>query len=255
VLADFKPQNRSFFYGVDLISPNLEEGMLMTGAHAPQEIGKKLVDEFGAYVVLTRGSDGMSAFRKGDAQEFHVPGKKIKVFDISGAGDTAVATLALALASGASVQDAATLSNEAGAIVVQKPGTATLSAEELVSACAAGSRIENLQIVPKLWGHEKWVENNDKYCCKILSVNKGYQCSLHYHEKKDETFVVTQGHIRLELGSEVHHLYPGSFMRIPPKTPHRFTGIEDSLITEVSTHHDEADSFRLEKSRKAPEFI
>ena len=86
----------------------------------------------------------------------------------------------------------------------------------------------------------------------MLSLNKGYQCSLHYHKNKDETFVITEGQVRLELGSEVLHLRPGAFIRIPPNTHHRFTGIEDSLIMEVSTHHEESDSYRLEESRKAP---
>lgn len=253
-LADFKPRNKSFFYGADIISPNLEEGRRMTGFHDSREVGVQLVRDFNAYVVLTRGGDGISAFKTSDAEEFHVPGKRIKVFDVSGAGDTAVASLALGLASGLSVQSAVMLSNEASAIVVQKPGTATLTADELASAFKIDTHIENIDIVPKVWGYEKWIENNVKYCCKILSLNRGYQCSLHYHKEKDETFMVTQGHVRLELGDEVLHLRPGSFVRVPPGTHHRFTGMEDSLIMEVSTHHDEADSYRIEESRKAPEF-
>ncbi len=110
--------------------------------------------------------------------------------------------------------------------------------------------IDNVAIVPKLWGYEKWLENNDKYCCKILSLNKGYQCSLHYHKNKDETFLVTKGRIRLELGSETMLLDKGDFVRVLPGTQHRFAGIENSLIIEMSTHHEDKDSYRIEKSRK-----
>lgn len=133
-LADFKPQNKSYFYGADIISPNLKEAREMTGLHDLGEIGPRLVKDFDAYIVVTRGGEGVSVFKKEDAEEFHVPGKKIKIFDVSGAGDTAIATLALGLASGLSVPQAVMLSNEAGAIVVQKPGTATLSREELLLA-------------------------------------------------------------------------------------------------------------------------
>jgi mannose-6-phosphate isomerase-like protein (cupin superfamily) len=108
-------------------------------------------------------------------------------------------------------------------------------------------------MVPKAWGYEQWIENNDKYCCKILGLNKGYQCSLHYHKNKDETFLVTVGHVRLELGDEVLHLRPGSFARVPQNTLHRFAGIEDSVIIEVSTHHEDSDSYRTEESRKMDE--
>ncbi len=250
VLADFKPQNKEYFKGVDLISPNLKEGQEISGLKEPEEIGPKLVKDFGAHVVLTRGGDGLSVFRSGDGSHYHIPGKKIKIFDVSGAGDTSIATLALGLVSGLELEPAAVLANEAGAIVVQKPGTAALSVEELLSSLRADGHIENIGIVPKVWGYEKWLENNEKYCCKLLSLNKGYQCSLHYHKNKDETFLITQGHVRLELGDEVMHLYPGAFVRIPPNTPHRFTGMDDSLIMEVSTYHDEADSYRLEESRR-----
>ncbi len=108
-------------------------------------------------------------------------------------------------------------------------------------------------MVPKLWGYEQWIQNNDKYCCKILGLNKGYQCSLHYHKNKDETFLVTSGHVRLELGDQVIHLRQGSFARVLPNTPHRFAGMEDSVIMEISTHHEDSDSYRIEESRKMDE--
>lgn len=110
--------------------------------------------------------------------------------------------------------------------------------------------ISDVTIVPKLWGYEKWLENNEKYCSKVLSLNKGFQCSLHYHKNKDETFLVTKGHVRLELGDQVLDLTEGDFVRVAPGTPHRFAGLEDSFIMETSTHHEEDDSYRIEESRK-----
>ncbi|HUZ93196.1 MAG TPA: PfkB family carbohydrate kinase [Candidatus Paceibacterota bacterium] len=250
VLADLKPKNKEFFVGVDVISPNLKEGKEITGEESVEKIGKALVDYFGSDVMLTRSGDGISVFEKKGAVHRHIPGKKITVFDVSGAGDTAIAVAALGIASGLELETAAVLANAAGAVVVQKPGTATLSLEELISELKLENHIERVDVVPKVWGYEKWLENNDKYCSKLLSLNKGYQCSLHYHKVKDEMFIVTKGHVRLELGGKVTHLREGGFMRIPPGAQHRFSGMEDSLIIEVSTHHDEADSYRIEESRK-----
>ncbi|MBI2623047.1 MAG: cupin domain-containing protein [Candidatus Liptonbacteria bacterium] len=252
MLADFNTaKHKKYFIGVDVVTPNLKEAREFTGLHAVEEIGPQLVSDFGAHVVLTRGGEGMSLFRREDASHHHTPGKKVSVFDVSGAGDTSISVLALGMAAGGlDIADAVALANEASALVVQKPGTAAISPEELASVVRGDNHLENVARVPKVWGYEQWLENNEKYCCKVLALNKGYQCSLHYHKKKDETFLVTAGHVRLELGDEVLHLRPGTFVRVPPNTRHRFAGIEDSAIIEVSTHHDEADSFRIEESRK-----
>lgn len=250
IFADFKPVNKEIFIGVDLVSPNIREGAEITGVDSVEEMGARLVEYFNADAMLTRGGDGISVFSREEGSHRHIPGKKIKVFDVSGAGDTTIAVAAIASAAGMTIEDAAFVANSAGAIVVQKPGTATVSFEELESALRLDGHVESVDIVPKVWGYEKWLENNDKYCSKLLSLNKGYQCSLHYHKVKDEMFLVTKGHVRLELGDEVIHLRDGNFIRIPPGTKHRFTGIEDSLIMEVSTHHDEGDSCRLEESKR-----
>ena len=70
---------------------------------------------------------------------------------------------------------------------------------------------------------------------------------------KDEMFLLIKGHVRLELGDTVTYLREGNFVRVPPGTLHRFRGVEDSVIVEISTHHDDADSYRVkgEESRKA----
>ncbi len=249
VVADIKPANKELFKGADVIKCNRKEAREMTGTENVEEAGRLLTEYFGCDVVISRGQEGASLFGSDGAYR-HIPSKKIKVFDVSGAGDTFIAALTLALASGLNREDAMTVANSAGAIVVQKPGTATVSSEELLSALLPDMHVEKLDIVPKLWGYEKWLENNERYCSKLLSLNKGYQSSMHYHKIKDETLIVTEGHVRFELGDQILHMWPGNFVRVPPNTPHRFTGMENSTMIEVSTNHDEADVVRIEESRE-----
>lgn len=101
---------------------------------------------------------------------------------------------------------------------------------------------------PKVWGEEHWIANGT-YCGKKLILRKGFQCSLHYHKNKDETFYVQSGKVGFELGDKKCELLPGDSVHVPPTVPHRFTGLEDSEIFEFSTYHEEEDSYRLEPSR------
>jgi D-beta-D-heptose 7-phosphate kinase/D-beta-D-heptose 1-phosphate adenosyltransferase len=247
VIADIKPEQSGKFIGVDLIKPNLKEAQVMTGERDVVKMGKALVKKFKSDVFLTRGGEGISIFDK-KGHHTHLPAKKVTVFNVSGAGDTVAAVAALSLGAGASLVEAARLANAAAQIVVQKEGTATASIEDILSVLTI--HLDSTQAVPKLWGEEKWLENNDKYCCKQLTIKKGYQCSLHYHKVKDEMFLLTKGHIRLELGDKVLYMREGNFVRVPTGVPHRFRGLEDSVIIEISTHHEDSDSYRLEESRK-----
>lgn len=249
IIADIKPQNKDLFVGVDLIAPNLKEAQQMAEETDVDKAGKKLVKYFNCDVIITKSEEGISIYFNNKKKK-DLPTEKIKVIDVSGAGDTVMAVLGLSLASGATLEESAFLANLAGKIVVQKLGTASLNKEELTSALQKDNHLEGVDMVPKLWGYEKWLENNDKYCCKLLSIKKGYQCSLHYHKIKDEMFFITQGHIRVELDKKILHLRPGNFIRVKPGQKHRFRGIEDSLFIEISTHHDESDSYRVEESRK-----
>jgi bifunctional ADP-heptose synthase (sugar kinase/adenylyltransferase) len=91
-----------------------------------------------AAVLVTRGGRGMALFEPG-APTLHIPiyGSD-EIADVTGAGDTVMATLTLALASGATMAEAAQLANYAGGLVVMKRGTATVSARELAGAVRAG---------------------------------------------------------------------------------------------------------------------
>ena len=105
--------------------------------------------------------------------------------------------------------------------------------------------------VDKNWGYEDWVVNNELYCFKKLFVKKGYQCSIHWHKVKDETFHIERGVLKLELfGKDPIVLSEGCQYRLWPNKLHRFTAIEDTMIYEISTHHEDSDSYRVIKGGK-----
>ena len=84
----------------------------------------------GTALLLTRGADGISLFTQ-DGEPVHVAAVAKEVYDVTGAGDSVVSTLALSLAAGATLEDGARLANEAAAIAVGKVGTAAVGHEEL----------------------------------------------------------------------------------------------------------------------------
>lgn len=109
------------------------------------------------------------------------------------------------------------------------------------------------EIHKKVWGREEWIANTEKYCGKILTINKGYRCSIHYHKAKDETFYLLSGIILIEIKGKERVMKKEDVQRILPLTEHRFTGLEKSVIIEFSTHHEETDSYRETQSEKIPE--
>jgi len=96
--------------------------------------------------------------------------------------------------------------------------------------------------VEKPWGWELvWAEAGD-YVGKLLFVRAGESLSLQYHEVKDESWLVQEGRARLELGEvggelETFEIAPGDAYRLRPRTVHRMTAVEDTLVVEVSTNH------------------
>jgi len=100
--------------------------------------------------------------------------------------------------------------------------------------------------VKKEWGKEIWMVNNGLYCGKKLIINKGKRCSLHHHREKDETFYLDKGKILIEIGKEEKIMREGEAVRIKPGTNHRYSGLEDSVLIEISTHHEDSDSYRVE---------
>jgi len=137
VFVDPKIEHADYYRPITIITPNQREAELLTGTSISDEAslkqaGHKLLEKFGCeYALITRGEDGMSLF---DAvNSHHLPTFAREVFDVTGAGDTVIATLCLAYAAGASIEECATLANHAAGIVVGKVGTATLCRSELLS--------------------------------------------------------------------------------------------------------------------------
>ena len=136
IVVDPKPPHFDLYRDVTAITPNLKEAEEMFGkkiagdseaALALQRIRRRFRTRF---TVITRGGQGISAAAKG-GKIFHLPAFSHEVFDVTGAGDTVVAVLTLALVSGASLREAVALANAAASIVVEKIGTSQVSLEEL----------------------------------------------------------------------------------------------------------------------------
>jgi D-glycero-beta-D-manno-heptose-7-phosphate kinase len=137
IVIDPKPKHKDFYKNATLITPNHKEAHEMTGLAEEEpsdadinNMGKKLLQELNSTVLITKGEKGMSLFEK-DGKITSIPTFAKEVYDIVGAGDTSVATLALALASGASFEESAIIANHAAGITVGKVGTSTVSIEEL----------------------------------------------------------------------------------------------------------------------------
>lgn len=136
IIVDPKPKNITRFIGTTILTPNSHEAELMSGieitdekslamaAHIIQE--QLQVDA----ILITRGEAGMALFEQGQPP-FLIPTVAKEVFDVTGAGDTVIATLALAKAAGLSFREAAIVANQAAGIVVGKLGTATTSLQEI----------------------------------------------------------------------------------------------------------------------------
>jgi len=135
VLVDPKGDDYARYRGATLLTPNRSEFREVAGRwKTEQELtmkAQKLRSELHLDALLiTRSEDGMSLYL--DNQVRHEPTQTREVFDVSGAGDTVIATLAVMLASGAGLADAMSIANRAAGIVVGKLGTAVVSREEIV---------------------------------------------------------------------------------------------------------------------------
>jgi D-beta-D-heptose 7-phosphate kinase/D-beta-D-heptose 1-phosphate adenosyltransferase len=135
ITVDPKLQNFFEFKGVTVMKPNMKEVTEALGTEAIgqtfETIGFKVMKRLECQsVVLTRSEHGMTIFEEGQPPRT-IPTVAREVYDVSGAGDTVIATLTLALAAGATLLQAATLANYAAGIEVEKLGVATVSADEL----------------------------------------------------------------------------------------------------------------------------
>lgn len=144
-LIDPKRRNFSHYREASLMKPNLEEAQLATGIEirTTQDLcraGALLLESWKTEAVLvSRGEEGMSLFKK-NAPPQHFPATAREVFDVTGAGDTVLATCALALGAGASLEEATMWANHAAGVVVGKVGTATVSPQELKAVLSGKGR-------------------------------------------------------------------------------------------------------------------
>jgi D-beta-D-heptose 7-phosphate kinase/D-beta-D-heptose 1-phosphate adenosyltransferase len=137
IVVDPKSNDFRKYAGCTLITPNLHEAATAAGMPIESEddlrrAGAYLLGQLpGASVLITRGPDGMALFEAGHTEPVSIPTFARKVFDVVGAGDTVVATLAAALAAKIPIREAIRLANVAAGIVVEKPGTATVTTDEI----------------------------------------------------------------------------------------------------------------------------
>jgi D-beta-D-heptose 7-phosphate kinase/D-beta-D-heptose 1-phosphate adenosyltransferase len=143
VTADPNPRHAIDWKNVTAVKPNRNEAFIAAGipwsdpVEPPSDdrqllhVGKVLLEKWDTrYLLVTLGEHGMMLFER-DGTSHHIPTRAQQVFDVSGAGDTAIALFTLALCCEASAREAAEIANHASAVVVGKLGTATVSREEL----------------------------------------------------------------------------------------------------------------------------
>lgn len=116
-----------------------------------------------------------------------------------------------------------------------------------------------IKFVPKGWGFEKWIVNNEEYCGKLLYFVKGKRCSWHYHKLKDEVFYIQSGKIQVFYSDEDEIykegvlvansviLVPGDNFHVYRGLRHQMLALEDTELFEFSTQHFDSDSYRIIK--------
>ena len=111
-----------------------------------------------------------------------------------------------------------------------------------------------MKFVPKGWGFEKWIVNNEEYCGKLLYFVKGKRCSWHYHVLKDEVFYIQSGKILVKYSdsddvatAQEQILERGDNFHVYRGLRHQMIALEDTELFEFSTQHFDSDSHRITK--------
>jgi rfaE bifunctional protein kinase chain/domain len=138
IVVDPKGTCYQKYRGATVAKPNVQEAghVLHRSIHDEADLvvaGRQLMELLGGTaLLLTRGSEGMSLFQA-DREPQHIPAVARAVYDVTGAGDTVISTLALGLAVGASLEESAWVANRAAGVVIGKVGTTTVSTAELLA--------------------------------------------------------------------------------------------------------------------------
>ena len=136
IAVDPKISQFSIYKGVTVLTPNLFEaaagaGLVIDSMEALVEAGHRIVEKLGCeHLIITRGDQGMTLF-SGKKKFSHIEAHSRRVYDVTGAGDTVISTLSLALASGLSMEESAYLANVAAGVVVGEVGTVPISSEQM----------------------------------------------------------------------------------------------------------------------------
>ena len=136
IVVDPKPPHFHLYKNIDGITPNLKEAEMILNKKIKDDDNAAAAIKFirnkfnAAFSIITRGDKGITAGEKGK-RIFHMPAFSHEVYDVTGAGDTVVSVLLLALVSGANLKEAVSLSNAAASIVVEKIGTSQVSIDEI----------------------------------------------------------------------------------------------------------------------------
>jgi mannose-6-phosphate isomerase-like protein (cupin superfamily) len=113
---------------------------------------------------------------------------------------------------------------------------------------------EQIKFVPKGWGFEKWLVNNEEYCGKLLYMVKNRKLSWHYHIQKKESFYIQSGKVLIKYSendniesAKSKILESGDVFHVSRLMRHQLIALEDSEIFEFSTTHYDEDSYRIMK--------
>ena len=165
VLVDPKGTDFSRYRGATLLTPNRKEaeaasGISIQDSSSLERAAELIMKKAGLeHLLITRSEEGMSLFSR-YAEPVHIPTVAREVFDVSGAGDTVLASLAIGVATGLGMAEAARLANIAAGIAVGKLGTSTVSPDEIINAVAlthsdSDSKIKNLDVLTAIITAEK----------------------------------------------------------------------------------------------------
>ena len=165
VLVDPKGTDYSRYQGATILTPNRKEaeaasGVAIHSLDSLEHAAMTIMETAGLeHLLITRSEEGMSLFSR-LAEPVHIPTVAREVFDVSGAGDTVLASLAVGLAAGLGMSEAARLANIAAGIAVAKLGTSTVSPDEIINALAlthpdSDSKIKNLDVLTAIIAAEK----------------------------------------------------------------------------------------------------
>jgi len=198
VIADPKKPDARVFSGATLVTPNTHElerftGLPVDGDDAAAAACHRILDTVHVDAVLvTRGHAGMTLCERG-SPPLHVRAETRRVFDVTGAGDTVVATLAAAIAAGLTLADAVRVANAAAGVAVGKPGTATVHPRELKQALgveAAADVMERREALDQIahWKRQGLVVGFTNGCFDLL--HRGHLYSLEQASRRVDRLVV-----------------------------------------------------------------